>query len=152
RKGSCIAAGSIVTRSFCPLPSRTRISWRRKSTSWTRRLRASNNRSPAPYSKLQTNRGTPPREAKTIRTSSRLRTTGSRLGRLARTTPRICSRGTCNTCLVEEQQGRERLVLGRGADVAADGQVGQEPVDLGGAHGGGVADAVEEPACLKVAC
>jgi hypothetical protein len=26
--------------------------------------------------------------------------------------------------------------------VAADGQAGQEPVDLGGAHGGGVADAV----------
>ena len=43
-----------------------------------------------------------------------------------------------------EQQGTEGLVLRRGADVAVDGQVGQELVDLGGAEGGGVADAVEE--------
>ena len=46
--------------------------------------------------------------------------------------------------LLEKQQGREGLVLGGGADVAVDGQVGQELVDLGGPHRGRVADAVEE--------
>jgi hypothetical protein len=40
--------------------------------------------------------------------------------------------GHLQDLLVEKQQRRERLVLGRGADVAIDGQVGQEPVDLGG--------------------
>jgi hypothetical protein len=34
--------------------------------------------------------------------------------------------------LKEKEQGGERLILGRGADVAVDGEVGQELVDLGG--------------------
>jgi hypothetical protein len=46
--------------------------------------------------------------------------------------------------LVQEEDGTEGLVLGRGADVALDGQVRQEAVDLGRAHLQRVPIAVEE--------
>ncbi len=41
-------SGSIVTRSFCPLPSRTMICPRSKSTSLTRRRMHSISRKPLP--------------------------------------------------------------------------------------------------------
>ena len=45
--------------------------------------------------------------------------------------------------LIKEQQGEQGLVLGAGGDMAVDGQVGEEPLDLRRAHGAGVAHAVE---------
>jgi hypothetical protein len=45
---------------------------------------------------------------------------------------------------VEEKNGAEGLVLGGGGDVPFHGQVGQEGLDFGGAHLGGVAFVVEE--------
>ena len=45
---------------------------------------------------------------------------------------------------VEEEQGAEGLILGGGGDVPLDGQVGQEGLDLRGAHLLGVALVVEE--------
>jgi len=45
---------------------------------------------------------------------------------------------------VEEENGTEGLVLGGGGDVPFHGQVGQEGLDFGGAHLGGVAFAAEE--------
>src|SRR5881296_4698044 len=57
---SCFAlAGSIVTLSFWPLPRRTRISILSKSTSFTRRVKHSSNRRPAPYNRTATSQGTP---------------------------------------------------------------------------------------------
>jgi hypothetical protein len=51
--------------------------------------------------------------------------------------------------LVEEQQGREGLVLRTGGDAALDGEVGQEGLHFGRAHGVGVPDVVKanEPLC-----
>jgi len=45
---------------------------------------------------------------------------------------------------VEEQERAQRLVLGGGRDFALDGQGTEEARDLGGAHVGGMALAVEE--------
>jgi hypothetical protein len=42
----------MTTRSFAPLPSRTTITWRSKSMSFTRKDRASIRRMPVPYSNL----------------------------------------------------------------------------------------------------
>jgi hypothetical protein len=50
------AYGSTVTRSFRPLPSRSRISPRTSSRSFTRSVSASSSRNPAPYSSSQTRR------------------------------------------------------------------------------------------------
>ena len=49
---------------------------------------------------------------------------------------------------VQEQEGAQGLVLGRGRDVAAHGQRGEEAGDLWGAHLGRVALAVEEDVAL----
>lgn len=46
-------AGSIVTRSFCPLPRRTTTWLRSKSRSLTRSARHSSSRTPVPYSMEQ---------------------------------------------------------------------------------------------------
>ena len=46
--------------------------------------------------------------------------------------------------LVEEGDGIEGLVLGRGGDIAGLGEVGEEGIDFRGAHGGRVALFVEE--------
>ncbi len=45
---------------------------------------------------------------------------------------------------VEEEDGAEGLVLGGGGDMLFTGKVGEELLDFGGAHFGGVAFAVEE--------
>jgi hypothetical protein len=45
---------------------------------------------------------------------------------------------------VEEENGAEGLILGGGGDVPFHGQMGQEGLDFGGAHLGGVALVVEE--------
>ena len=78
-------AGSMVVRSLSPLPPRTTIWLDPKSTSWTPSRQHSRTRRPAPYSRHTMMRGAQPRRSITARTSSRVRTTGRRVGRLART-------------------------------------------------------------------
>jgi len=50
----------------------------------------------------------------------------------------------CAGALVEEEQGRLGLVLGRGRDLLGQGQMGEEASDLCGAHVTGVPFLVEE--------
>jgi hypothetical protein len=78
----------------------------------------------------------------TARTSSRVRTVGSRLGRLART---VVEPGQVllEDVAVEEQESVQRLVLGRGGNLALDGQGTQEARDLGSAHLEGMRLAME---------
>ncbi len=59
RNTGTTADGSIVTRSFFPLPSRTKINPRSKSTSFTRRRRHSILRIPVPYSSCAMQPSTP---------------------------------------------------------------------------------------------
>lgn len=75
-------------------------------------------RIPAPLRRSAISFGVPRMCRKTLRTSSRVRTTGRRLG-------------------------AEGLVLGRGADLSFEGERRQEPTDLGLAHLHGMALAVE---------
>jgi hypothetical protein len=86
-----IDSGSVVTRSFPPFPSRTRISRRFRSTSLTLNRRHSICRRPDPYSIIPIRRQVPSRRARIRVTSSRVRTTGRRRGLRARmTSPRKC--------------------------------------------------------------
>ncbi len=78
--------GSIVTRSLPPLPSRTVISLRAKSISFTRKCRHSINRSPAPYISKAINLLSPVTCPSTAFTSSRVNTTGNLFGLRARIT------------------------------------------------------------------
>jgi hypothetical protein len=85
------AVGSIVARSLSALPRLTMILCRAKSTSFTRRRQHSSRRRPDPYSSVAMSRGTPDSFERTARTSSRVSTTGRRVGPLART--RLSSHG-----------------------------------------------------------
>jgi len=58
--------------------------------------------------------------------SARVRTTGSRGGRLARTSPSSHASFPPEHLLIEEQQRRERLILRASRDTARDRQVVQE--------------------------
>ena len=71
------------------------------------------------------------------------RTTGIWIGFLARRAS-IGGEGFVQHVVVHEQDGAEGLVLGGGADVSVDGQVGEELFDFGYAHLGGMAFMVEE--------
>jgi|GEM_PF-2691050 len=61
QRGALSDTGSIVIRSFAPLPSRTRISLRAKSISRTRKRRHSMRRSPSPYIRDAISRASPER-------------------------------------------------------------------------------------------
>ena len=52
---------------------------------------------------------------------------------------------------IQEQEGAEGLVLGRGSDVFLDSQVGEIGFDLGGAHFGRVTHVVEVDVALDPA-
>ncbi len=67
----------MVRRSLRPLPSRTAISPRAKSTLCTRNRRHPSSRSPAPYNRLAASQ-TPSISSSSAATSSRLKTTGTR--------------------------------------------------------------------------
>jgi hypothetical protein len=84
RKGITSEPGSMVTRSRPPLPSRTISSPRSSARSLTRSRRPSVNRSPLPYSRLAISHGVSCSCARSVATSSRLSTTGSRFACAAR--------------------------------------------------------------------
>src|SRR5262245_450948 len=138
-----IAAGSMVTRSLRPLPSRMTIWFVAKSTSFTRRRQHSSRRSPEPYSKTAMSRCTPVSCWRTARTSSRANTTGRywpfRPDDVVE--PRQLD---VENVAVQEEQCAQRLVLGRGRDLAVDGERGQERGYFGRAHLDRVPLAVEE--------
>jgi len=52
--------------------------------------------------------------------------------------------GLAEDLFVQEQEGAQRLIMGRGADLGIDGQGRKEPGDLRLTHLGWMADAVEE--------
>ena len=90
--GPASVAGSTVRRSRPPLPSRTTISLRMKSTSLTRSRSPSISRIPVPYSRRATTPARPSIPASSDATSRRESTVGTRAGRLARTTSSIHGR------------------------------------------------------------
>ena len=64
-------------------------------------------------------------------TSRSVRTTGRRDGVLARaTSPSSQGSSTLEHLPVKEQQGGLRLILRRGRDLAVDGKMGQEALDV----------------------
>ena len=70
----------------------------------------------------------------TERTSARVRTVGRRPGRFARMTVSMVGELLLEDVPVEKEEGAQGLGLGRRADGALDGEVGDEGVDLGLAH------------------
>jgi hypothetical protein len=70
-------------------------------------------------------------------------TTGTRRDGRARTTVAELADLPAKDVPVQEQQRGECLILGRRADLAGHGEVGQEGVDLGFGHVAGVAEIVE---------
>ena len=76
----------------------------------------------------------PVNRASTARTSSRVKTTGSRSGFLARgRSPRFSS-GRIKHNFIEEEKCAERLILRRGRNIPLDGKMGKERTDFGLAH------------------
>ncbi len=71
-------------------------------------------------------RGTPWSRWSTARTSSRVRTTGQSLGALGADDTVEPGEVDVQHVPVQEQEGAQRLVLGRGGDMAIDGQRGEE--------------------------
>jgi hypothetical protein len=84
-KGRASFSGRKVTRSFRPLPSRTRSSRREQSRSSSRRAAHYRSRRSAPYSRLAMRAGGTAVPCKNGPSSLPVRATGSRTGRLART-------------------------------------------------------------------
>ena len=85
-------------RSLPPFPSRT-MSWCwSKSTSLTRSRVHSMSRNPEPYKRLAITHRIPSKRARTARASSRVNTTGSLAGFLARSTPSSQPSSFFNTC------------------------------------------------------
>lgn len=108
-------SGSDVTRSFAPLARHSRNSPRSRSTSFTRSVKASSNRSPPPYSSNATSFDTPSIRARTPATSTRDNTTGSRVGRRPvgiASSPSSGSFSTARHPPFRRQMGQERPDLG----------------------------------------
>jgi len=83
-------SGNGTRRSLSPLPLRTQISFRAKSTSLIRRRRPSSKRMPVPYNRRAISSGIPSGITDSMRaTSSCDSTTGRRRGRFALTTSSI---------------------------------------------------------------
>ena len=78
--------------------------------------------------------GTPSRAVNKTSTSGRVSTTGKRSGRLARTTSLQPAGISSEHIPVEKEDRGQRLVLGRGADVALDRERGEKLRDLWRAH------------------
>ena len=129
-------------RSWDPLPSRTTIFEPSKSMSLTRNWTVSSTRKPDPYCSRATIDDTPVMAANARLTSSRDITEGNRPGRFAHHVQAI--EPSAEHCVVEEQEGTQRLVLGRSRNLAVYCQMGQEGVDFRLAHGPGAADAMED--------
>ena len=89
-------------------------------------------------------RGVPSMWWMTARTSSRLSTTGSRAGRLARTTSSSQGSSWSSTSPVEEEERAERLVLRGGGDVVLHGERAEEFRHFRPAHARRVALVVEQ--------
>ena len=91
-------------------------------------------RNPEPYKRLAITHRIPSKRARTARASSRVNTTGSLTGFLARSTPSSQPSSFFSTCTVQEHDGVQRLVLSRGGHLALHGQMGQKRLHLGRPH------------------
>src|SRR3989454_1821467 len=89
-------------------------------------------------------RGGPSSRRSTARTSSRVRTTGKRCGRLARTISSIHGRSTARTSPYRKRRALNAWFLRGRGDLPLDGEGAQEARDFGRPHVGGVARVVEE--------
>src|SRR5712692_9628459 len=141
------AAGSIVTRSFRPLPSRIMSWFVAKSTSFTRRpalqqaqARAVQQDRHQPWHAIE-----PPEDGADLLARQHDRQVLGPLGPDDVVEPRQLD---AEHVAIQKQQGAQRLVLGRGRDFVLDRERGQELGDLGGAHLHGMALAVEKDVAL----
>ena len=80
----------------------------------------------------------------TVRVSSLVTTVGTRVGFLARTASMGRSSGVLSTSRYREEQGAERLILGRRRHVLLDDQVCQKRLDFCARHLVGMAWVMEE--------
>ena len=138
----------MVTRSFWPLPSRTRISLRREVEvldAQAQGLREAQARA------VEQRRDEPRLAAEVGEHAADLlarEDDGEARGLARADEGRHLGEGLLEDVAVQEEERRERLVLGGGGDLAVGGEGGEEGVDLRLAQLVGVALAVEEDEAL----